>query len=93
MCALATVFDVVVCGGTAPGIVAAVRAAREGLTVALVVPGQWLGGSLPSLGAVETHYRGWRAPLLDEFIAAVHAHYRASAGKTPRRTASAREAR
>jgi hypothetical protein len=81
MCALATVFDVVVCGGTAPGIVAAVRAAREGLTVALVVPGQWLGGSLPSLGAVETHYRGWRAPLLDEFIAAVHAHYRASAGE------------
>jgi hypothetical protein len=69
-------FDVIIAGATAPGIVAAVRLAREGLTVALVAAGPQLGGALPSLGAVETHYRGNRAPLLQEFIAAVQAHYR-----------------
>lgn len=74
-------FDLVVFGGTAPGIVAAVRAAREGLEVALVARGQHLGGSLPSLGAVETHYAGNRAPLLDQFIAEVKAHYRAKDGE------------
>jgi hypothetical protein len=69
-------FDLVVGGSTAPGIVAAVRAAREGLNVALVAAGAKLGGSLPSLGAIETHYRGNRAPLLQEFIAGVQAYYR-----------------
>jgi hypothetical protein len=68
-------YDLIVAGATAPGIVAAVRAAREGLRVALVAPGPHLGGSLPSLGAVETHYRGNRAPLLQEFIHAVEKHY------------------
>ena len=68
--------DLVVCGGTAPGIVAAVRAAREGLQVALVTAGPQLGGSLPSLGALETHYRGNRAPLLEEIAAAVKKYYR-----------------
>lgn len=69
-------YDVVVSGATAPGIIAAVRAAREGLKVALVARGQHLGGSLPSLGALETHYAGKRAPLLDEFADAVKVHYR-----------------
>ncbi len=68
-------FDLIIAGSTAPGIVAAVRAAREGLAVALVSAGARLGGSLPSLGAVETHYRGNRAPLLQEFIHAVGKHY------------------
>ena len=68
-------FDLIVAGSTAPGIVAAVRAAREGLSVALVSAGARLGGSLPSLGAVETHYRGNRAPLLQEFIHGVGKHY------------------
>jgi hypothetical protein len=36
--------DVVVYGGTAGGVIAAVAAAREGLTVALIEPGQHLGG-------------------------------------------------
>jgi hypothetical protein len=67
--------DLVVYGGTAPGIVAAVRAAREGLRVMLVTPTMQLGGSLPSLGAVETHYRGARAPLLQEFVDRVVAYY------------------
>jgi hypothetical protein len=68
-------FDVIVTGSTAPGIMAAVRLAREGLRVALVSAGDRLGGSLPSLGAVETHYRGNRAPLLQEFIHEVGKHY------------------
>jgi len=75
-------YDLAVVGSTAPGIVAAVRAAREGLRVVLVAPGPFLGGCLPSLGAVETHYRGNRAPLLQEFIEAVKAHYRAKFGIT-----------
>ena len=37
-------FDVVVYGGTAGGVVAAVAAAREGLRVALLEPGDHLGG-------------------------------------------------
>jgi hypothetical protein len=37
-------FDVVVYGGTAGGVVAAVAAAREGATVALLEPGRHLGG-------------------------------------------------
>jgi hypothetical protein len=69
------IFDLVVGGGTAPGIIAAVRAARAGLKVVLVSAGPSLGGSLPSLGAVETHYHGNRAPLLQEFINAVRKHY------------------
>src|SRR5438874_4653322 len=37
-------FDVVVYGGTAGGVIAAVSAAREGLQVALIEPGRHLGG-------------------------------------------------
>ena len=37
-------FDVVVYGGTAGGVMTAVAAAREGLTVALLEPGRHLGG-------------------------------------------------
>src|SRR5258708_36149976 len=36
--------DVVVYGGTAGGVIAAVSAAREGLTVVLVTPDRHLGG-------------------------------------------------
>src|SRR6266567_698783 len=37
-------FDVVVYGGTAGGVIAAVGAARDGLNVALLEPGKHLGG-------------------------------------------------
>src|ERR1700704_1656274 len=37
-------FDVVVYGGTAGGVITAVAAAREGLSVALLEPGTHLGG-------------------------------------------------
>ncbi len=67
---------VTIYGGTAPAIVTAVRVARSGLDVTLVTPDLWLGGSLPSLGAVETHFRGVRAPLLREFVDRVVSHYR-----------------
>jgi hypothetical protein len=67
--------DVLVYGATAPGIVTAVRAAREGLTVALVTPDAHVGGSFPSLGAIETHYAGNRAPLLEELMARIRGHY------------------
>lgn len=73
-------FDLLVYGTTAPGVFAAVRAAREGLRVALIGLTSHLGGSLPSLGALETHYRGRRAPLLHEFEVAVVDHYRAHPG-------------
>jgi hypothetical protein len=73
--------SVLIYGGTAPGIVAAVRAARAGLKVTLVTPTHALGGALPSLGAIETHYRGVRAPLLHEFTEKVKAHYRECYGE------------
>ncbi len=73
---------VAIYGGTAPAIVAAVRAAREGLDVVLITPTANLGGALPSLGAVETHYRGVRAPLLQEFIDRVVGHYRETYGES-----------
>jgi len=73
--------EVLVYGGTAPALVAAVRLAREGRRVILVTPTSYLGGSLPSLGAVETHYRGNRAPLLQEFIDRIAAHYRQTYGE------------
>ena len=76
----APVLDLVVYGSTAPGIIAAIRAAREGLKVALVGAGPKLGGSLPSLGAIETHYRGNRAPLLQEFVDTVQSYYREQFG-------------
>ncbi len=74
------IFDLVVVGASAPGVIAAVRAAREGLQVALVSANGRLGSFLPSLGAVETHYRGNRAPLLHEFGERVRAHYRETYG-------------
>ncbi len=40
----AEIFDLVVYGGTAGGVITAVAAAREGLRVALVEPGRHLGG-------------------------------------------------
>ena len=87
---------VTVYGGTAPAIVTAVRVARSGLDVTLVTPTRSLGGSLPSLGAVETHYRGVRAPLLQEFVDRVVNHYRDRYGENsepyPRRYEALRDA-
>lgn len=67
--------DVVIIGATMAGVCAAIRAAREGLTVILTSSGQGLGGSFPSLGALETHYAGARAPLIEELREAIRAYY------------------
>lgn len=72
--------DLVIVGSTAPGLFAAMRAAHEGLAVAVVTEHRHLGGEFPSLGAVESHYAGNRAPLLAEFVERVVAHYTAHPG-------------
>ncbi|MDE0219601.1 MAG: FAD-dependent oxidoreductase [Spirochaetaceae bacterium] len=63
-------FDLCVYGATPAGIACAVRAAREGLKVALVhhhahIGGMWTNG----LGVLDTVYDGPRAPLYDEMVA------------------------
>jgi hypothetical protein len=47
-------FDVVIYGGTSAGVIAAVQAARMGKSVALLEPGQYLGGmSVEGLGGTD----------------------------------------
>jgi len=63
-------FDLCVYGATPAGIACAVRAARKGMTVALVhhhahIGGMWTNG----LGVLDTVYDGPRAPLYDEIVA------------------------
>ncbi len=70
----------VVIGESAGGIVASVRAAREGVKTILVSYRQGLGGVMPSLGAIETHYPGNRTPLLQEIRERIITHYRTTYG-------------
>lgn len=73
--------DVVVYGGTPGGIVTAVRAAREGLSVTLVHHHMHLGGMMSNgLGVLDTIYDGKRAPLYDEVVARIGEHYREKYG-------------
>ena len=74
-------FDVCVYGATPAGIACAVRAAREGLTVALVhhhahIGGMWTNG----LGVLDTVYDGPRAPLYDEIVARMGDRTRSESG-------------
>ncbi len=73
--------DVLVFGESAPGVAAAVRAAREGLTTLLVTQDEHFAGVLASLGAIETHYTGVRAPLLEELKSGIVRHYREAYGE------------
>ena len=74
--------DVVVYGGTPAGVVCAVRAAREGLSVLLVTPFPHLGGALANgLTTMDTLYNGARAPLYDEIRRSIHDHYRTTYGE------------
>lgn len=66
---------VLVIGESAGGITAAVRAAREGLDVVLVTYRNSLGGVMPSLGGIETHYPGNRTPMVQEIRQRVRTHY------------------
>src|SRR5688572_3244056 len=74
-------YDAAILGATPAGILCAVRAARQGLTVALISHEEHLGGMLSSnLGVFDTLYMGSRAPLYDEVIARLHEHYRSTYG-------------
>src|ERR1700733_5765255 len=72
-------FDVVVYGGTAGGVIAAVSAAREGLKTALIEPGHHLGGMV-SGGLSYTDFG--RKEVIGgcalEFYARVAQHYQLS---------------
>lgn len=75
-------FDLVIMGATPAGIVMAVRAAREGLSVLLVHHTKHLGG-MPAcgLGVWDTRYTRRRAPLHDEVRQAFFDHYRTAYGE------------
>lgn len=73
--------SLVILGETACGVAAAVSAAREEVDTILVTYGNMLGGVLPSLGAIETHYPGVRSPFVETFKRRVIAHYRETYGQ------------
>jgi hypothetical protein len=69
-------FDVVVYGGTASGVVAAVSASREGEKVVLIEPGRHLGGMVSGgLGATDFGNRGAIGGISREFFRRVLDHY------------------
>jgi hypothetical protein len=69
-------FDLVVYGGTASGVVAAVSASREGEKVVLVEPGRHLGGMVSGgLGATDHGNRGAIGGISREFFRRVLDHY------------------
>jgi hypothetical protein len=75
-------FDLIVYGGTPAGIACAVRAAREGLSVALVNVTQHLGGMLAAgLGLYDASFSGQRAPLVTEIFERILAEYAARYGQ------------
>jgi hypothetical protein len=74
--------DVVIYGATPGGIITAVRAAREGLTVTLVHHHARVGGMMSNgLGVLDTIYDGRRAPLYDELVDRLGAYYRGQYGE------------
>ena len=73
--------DLVVIGETMAGVCAALRATAEGLDVIITCAGNGLGGVFPSLGALETHYPGVRAPLIETFRHRIKAYYRERYGE------------
>jgi FAD dependent oxidoreductase len=69
-------FDVVVYGGTASGVVAAVSVSREGERVVLIEPGRHLGGMVSGgLGATDHGNRGAIGGISREFFRRVLDHY------------------
>ncbi|MES2694591.1 MAG: FAD-dependent oxidoreductase, partial [Verrucomicrobiota bacterium] len=74
--------DVVIYGATPGGIVTAVGAARQGLSVVLVHHHAHIGGMMANgLGVMDTIYDGKRAPLYDEVCARIATYYRDKYGK------------
>lgn len=73
--------DVVVHGGTASGVIAAVAAARQGKSVILVAPEQHLGGMVSGgLGATDVGNARGIGGYAREFFDRVRAHYVAKYG-------------
>lgn len=69
-------YDLVVYGGTAAGVVAAVQAARLGSSVLLIEPGRHLGGlTSGGLGATDIGNKAAIGGIAREFYEAVAAHY------------------
>ena len=69
-------FDVVVYGATAGGTVAAIAAAQEGLSVALVEPGQHVGGMISGgLGKTDHGNKAVIGGMSREFFERVGKHY------------------
>lgn len=78
-CGAVQKFDVVVYGGTAGGVIAAVSAAREGLKTALIEPGHHLGGMVSGgLSLTDVGKREVIGGFALEFYARVAAHYEMS---------------
>jgi hypothetical protein len=77
-----TEYDLVVIEGTPGGVACAVRAAREGLNVALVNRTEHLGGILSSgLGVWDTLWEGKRSPVYDELRQSIFDHYKTTYGE------------
>ncbi|MBC2592931.1 FAD-dependent oxidoreductase [Ruficoccus amylovorans] len=69
-------YDLVVYGGTAAGVMAAVQAARSGDSVILLEPGEFLGGmTTGGLGATDTGRGSTVGGLAMEFYRRVYDHY------------------
>lgn len=83
-------FDLVVVGGTPGGVAAAVRAAREGLTVLLVNHTKHLGGFMTSgAGGWEAPYDGLRSPIYAELRTGAAEYYAKTYGEgSPQHVAS-----
>ena len=70
-------FDVVVYGGTAGGVVAAVQAARQGKQVVLIEPGKHLGGlTAGGLGATDIGNKGAIGGISRTFYKRLGEHYK-----------------
>jgi hypothetical protein len=68
--------DVVVYGGNAGGVIAAVAAAREGKSAVIIEPGKHVGGMVSGgLGATDTGNRGAIGGYAREFFSRVRAYY------------------
>jgi hypothetical protein len=75
-------YDLVVYEATPGGVACAVRAARQGLRVALVNHSKHLGGMLSGgIDVMDTLYEGSRAPLVDEVNARILGYYREQYGE------------
>src|SRR5262245_55995986 len=68
--------DVVVYGGTASGVIAAVAVAREGKSVSLIEPGRHVGGMVSSgLGATDFGNRAAIGGYAREFFDRIREYY------------------